>query len=252
MNILLRLCAVILSVTGLFLFMSRSSPAAAEKPRFPLDKLNEKAKKAKDGTPTSLRAFTDEVFAATVPADVAPSLKERLFKCEDAFRKGTHGAIREDDFVRTVNDNVTLFAGPDFAKTSKGQVRKLRKLTKQRVADLAIPQADVAAETPEEEPSELMSPAEAAYFAMNLGMLKLVVPDYQVPPEEWEREVETREAKAKQEKEKKAKVGSYLIAHNQRPELAAIRHAIRRDAGNEFSELVRGAHTFLDMLGFQR
>lgn len=250
MNILFRLCAVILAVTSVFLLLTRSSPAAAEKPRFPLDKLKEKAKQAKDGTPASLRAFTDEVFTMTVPGDVAPSLKERLFKCEDAFRRGKHGAIHEDDFVRTVNDSVAMFAGPNYAKTSKGQIRKLRKLTKQRVPDLGVPSAASDAAT-EDEPSDDMSPVEAAHTAINLGMLKLLVPDYQVPPEQWEREVKAREEKVKREKVK-VKSGAYLTAHKQHGESAAIRHAIRRDAGNESSELVRGAHTFLDMLGFQR
>jgi hypothetical protein len=94
-----------------------------------------------------------------------------------------------------------------------------------------------------------MSPAEAAYIAMSLGMLKLVIPDYQAPPEQWERQVNEREAKANREK---VEPGAYLIAYEQRPELGAMRQVIRQDAANESSELVHGAHTFLDVLGFQR
>jgi hypothetical protein len=99
-----------------------------------------------------------------------------------------------------------------------------------------------------------MSPAEAAFMAINLAMLKLVRPEYQVPPEQWEQD--TNEIVARHKKESGGKSHKSATAQlNGRllpKEIGEVFKTIERDVADENSELVRYSHLLLDRIGFAR
>jgi len=238
----------LVSTTLVFLARAQSSAqGGSNREVSPSARLQLKAKAAKDATPSSVRSFTDEVFQSTV-GDIALSLRDRLFKAELAFKKGTQLSIQEDQYIETINQAVDLYRGPEFLKTNKGQLQRLRVATRKAVPDLvSVPGRDGM---PEVVGSE-MSPAEAVLMTLKLGLLKLAHPDYQIAPAASEERLSRSEAEFRNAAAgERGKAVLHGVVHY--GEEASFRLGIRRSLRDESSEAVLIGHLFLDQLGILR
>lgn len=141
---------------------------------------------------TSTRAFAEKIFSMPrsfprMPMAAENVIKDRLTRAEMAFRQGQGPGVQEEDISHLVNSLVQKLNAPDYARTSPRQVRVLRM-------SLALTSPAFMAEgmsSPEMKVGEsikpVMSPLQATHLILTLFDQKLLHPEYQVPPEEWER-----------------------------------------------------------------
>lgn len=149
------------------------------------------AKKAKNNDEKAIRELADAIFnysAPMIPPIASEDMKDRLVRAEIKYRNGQKG-IREEDIVKTINDLADTFDAPDYAKTSRLQVKILRmrlmgdfpsfiaqerddkkKGLKKKVGDTVNPEA---------------SPLEAAFITMMMVQQKMLNKDFQKTPEEF-------------------------------------------------------------------
>src|SRR5262249_29503479 len=154
--------------------------------KHPLSYIEEKAIAAASDDPQAVRAFTNEIIARTMLAQSAPSIADRLFRNEMAFRARQHPGILEQDIVDSINRNVSLWKLPSFMRTNRAQLQAYRRESRGFVRHYA--RAD---EKPTEQ-ADTLSPAEAAFVTTMLVFQKLVNPQYQVDPEQWEKDAAAR------------------------------------------------------------
>lgn len=158
------------------------------------DRIEEKARKAKDNNESSIRELADEVFAnfdVDIPSELSHTVeevKDRVVRAEMKYRKGGRG-LRESHIARTINELANSFNAPDYAKTSPLQVRVLRmelmkdypsfiaqemrrekKGLKKKVGDSINPE---------------VSPLEGIYITSVLIWQKMLNDKWQQPPDEW-------------------------------------------------------------------
>src|SRR5713101_1513329 len=152
--ILVVVAAVVL-FTALMRAQARQPPAPTEAAdlRHPLSYVEDKARAAVTGQPIAVRAYTDEIFARSLLAPAASSLKERVFKNELAFRTGGHVGILEQDIVTTVNNHVEQLKAPLFLRLSIGQLQIARQNLLKHVPANSDPAKG--------SPTQVLSPAEA-------------------------------------------------------------------------------------------
>lgn len=152
-----------------------------------LGQLNEKAKAVKADNGASSRQLADEVFKTVgldkAPAGMLDSVKDRLVNAEHAYHNGREKGISEINVVKAVNGLAMKFKAPEYAKTTKYEVRKLRMsmlalapnfIGQERSAD--APRARQIGSTINPD----MSPMEAAFVTAMLLKQKVSNPDYQL------------------------------------------------------------------------
>jgi hypothetical protein len=147
-----------------------------------LGQLNDKAKAARADDEKSLRALADEVFNTadlnSAPAGMLDAVKERLVRAEIGYRNGRDEGIPEINVVKVVNGFAREFKAPEYAKTSKFEVRQLRVRTL-----LLLPNFIADGRRPAkvgDSIAERMSPMEATFITVLLLKQKLSNPEYQV------------------------------------------------------------------------
>jgi hypothetical protein len=204
--------------------------------------VQEKARAARGDDPTAVRAMTDEIFNQSLLPSAADSLRGRVFRAEVAFRQGSLKAIREETFVKVVNEQLAVLGSPAIAMTNASQIRTLRASRRRIVPDLSEPTTfhDRDAES-------AMSPAEAVYISLNLAMNKALNPRFRVTPEDWEKNELTLPT-AQNSPGKKPALGGLHVSSD----LMVVQSTIQHDLGDESSIAVAAAHRFLDELGFPR
>jgi hypothetical protein len=218
-----------------------------------LEHIEAKARLASADEPSSVRALTEEIVARSPFGSAPESLRGRLYRAEMSFRRGAQAVVLERDLATAINQEVARSradapdAVPDYMRTTEGQVRRVRTFLRRYVPHI-VKTADGAPQAVRI--ASGLSPAEAVFVSIGLIHQKLVNPEYQVPPEEWEHSVEARERAV-------ASAGWSVSTPVEPPRLSigsrpAQRHPIHIDLRDESHEIVRRAHTFLDGLGFER
>lgn len=70
--------------------------------------------------------MTDAILNYSVLTKSPGSVRDRLFRAERGFRRSVHPPVSEADVVAAANDLVASLHAPDFARTSRTQVRAFR------------------------------------------------------------------------------------------------------------------------------
>jgi hypothetical protein len=140
----------------------------------------------------SIRGVADAVFSFPRALPRAPEmfenvLKDRLVQAEISYRNGAQPGVSEQDITKLVNSFADKLGVPSYAKTSSRQVRVLRMQL--AFSSPTFMAAGFMHENMKvgESISERMSPLQAAHLISSLIDQKLINPEFQVEPEEWER-----------------------------------------------------------------
>lgn len=116
-------------------------------------------------------ALEDSQFCWHIPSAYKPVLKDRLVRAETDFSQGRILGVQEQNISEAFNFFAERLGAPDYAFTSLLQVRLLRMSGSDKDDN--------------EIPSD-MRPAQALYLVRSLMFRKLHLPDYQVPPKQWD------------------------------------------------------------------
>jgi hypothetical protein len=165
--------------------------------------IEQKASAATADDPNSVQALADEVFNLNhvfrrMASVVEGMVKDRLVGDEILYRQGKAPGVQERDIVDTLNHLAERFGGPPYSKTSLSQVRVLRMwmaLCQPNFMGAGVAKQNAAVG---ESISSAMSPLQAAHLIATLIDQKFINPDFQVSPEEWEKNSPPVEEKIKQ------------------------------------------------------
>jgi hypothetical protein len=210
--------------------------------RHPDGVIDVKAIAAANNNSTAVRGFTDQLVDRSLLAGGAPTIYQRVFDTEIAFRHNQHRGVSEQDAVDAINHYVSLLQLPEYMSTTHQQFHSFRKESRLFVRHYAGTDARDSSNA-----MGVMSPAEALYVINGLMTQKLYNPQYQVPPAQWDNEANQRAAQAQSEHAPppRARLGKI------RPEVQQLLSFVPmvRDASGP---AVEGVHQFLDTLGFVR
>jgi hypothetical protein len=225
----LVLCA---TVVGL-LWLGGGSPAGAQPPApdentvHPLARLNAKARAARTNDEAAVRELVDESFNFVAldggPAGMADAIKGRITRAEMNWRKGETKGVSDADVARTVNRLADQFKAPEFARTTRYEVRLLHTAMLPYLPDFigrdntGAPPRRAAGSSINH---ERMSPLEAAFLTAMLLRQKQTNPDYQLTRSERLSRWKERHSKSKKDKAAKKEDAAAQEAE----------HARRRDA----------------------
>jgi hypothetical protein len=137
-------------------------------------------------------ALVDEIFNyphsfGPIPPVMDTIVKERLTQAEMKYKLGLGPGAQESDIVHIANTLADKFQLPEYARTTLHQVEVLRfsyELSSPVFMGVPSPLQDSEAGRPE--PPKL-SPAQATFLLLTLVDVKLISPDYQLAPDEWEK-----------------------------------------------------------------
>lgn len=116
-------------------------------------------------------ALGDGQFCWSIPSAFKPALRDRLVRAETDYSQGRMPGVQEQNISKAFNFLAERLGAPDYAFTSQLQVRILRMGGNDRNDSEISPE---------------MGPAQAFYLVRSLVFRKLYLPDYQVPPKEWD------------------------------------------------------------------
>jgi hypothetical protein len=251
---LVRIVTFVLVLVGIATLLGRIGRAQepSRRHRTALNFLEEKARAARSDNPQAVRAYIDEIFDRSLFSGAAESIRDRVYRNELAYRKGTLGAIAETTFVGGLNDQVRTMNSPTFSpqaymRTTEGQVRLFRESLRFFVPNLGMMHGEAPVTT---HATPQMSPAEVALISVQLTQQKLLTPEYQVEPEEWERNALARRAQADQHSQKST--APTLVATTASEFLVSGHASLNQSLKDESGTLVAKVHDFMDKLGFQR
>jgi hypothetical protein len=200
--------------------------------------LQRAARAASTNEPEAVRRFTEElVRSSPLTSTAAPSLRDRVYNTELAFRRGAHRGISEGDLIAAANAEVQTLGLPSYARVTRGQLKLVRE-------DLQYTTRGFGGRRPDD---DVMSPAEALYVASDLAVQKLANPEYQIEPEEWERTSRARRGLLVADIHKSRSMKPPKVSVTLNPP----RH-VHLDLADESSVSVAKAHAMLDRLGFAR
>lgn len=235
------ICSVTLALSTLLLPPAGEGPSMVQK-RF-TDYIDERAIVARVDSPDSVRFLVNEIFDRSAFSQAAASLRDRLFRAELAFRRGEHRAVIEDDLVAAVNRQADAFGAPSYVTTSTEQVRLFRRFMRRLMPHIG------SMEGKQTGIESAMSPSEAILVITLLGYQKMTNPEYRVEASSWVAAVKERHAHPiPVEKSPKAR----LMSVREPKEMAQLRWMLRNDLANEASDVVTGAHLFMDAIGLDR
>ena len=155
---------------------------------------------------TSVRELTEAVFNTLGVSDVSAVLvdpfKERLTRAESNFLSRRETGIPEENIVRVVNDLAQRFDAPEYARTSKDEVRKLRLINSYLMPHFIVQQP--ATENMTEKRigfsiSATMSPLEAVYIAKALIYQKRYNQEFQATRDQAQLETTTTQVQSLRE-----------------------------------------------------
>lgn len=209
MNIRNVLVVGLVIATGLLVWFPRTGTARAQEEaqgsmeswnaRFL--KIEEKAKTAESNDPDSVRALADEVFGqphrfGTLPDFVKGPVEDRVLQAELDYRNGSGRSLTHADVARTINWLSDTLGLPTYAKTSERQIFDMRvhsmQLTPRFMGKGFSKGAGGSELRVGDHVNPELSPLQACYLAMFAVDEKLGNPDYQVPPEDWEKDRDLR------------------------------------------------------------
>jgi len=153
--------------------------------------VNDAAKQASQGDEQSLELLAKSIldYPRAFPKPAAPVallLQNRLARAELAFRNGKIPGIKESDLVDLVNTYADRLQAPVEARTTESQIRILRMrllLGTPLLMGTGMAHSDMKIG---ESISDTLSPMQAFHLLSTLVDQKLINPEYQVPPDDWE------------------------------------------------------------------
>jgi hypothetical protein len=175
---------------------------------------------AKADDPDSVGALADEIFSfprpyMRLPADIEAKLKTRIVKAELAFMQGTAPGVQEGDISNLINLIAQTLGAPDYAMTSPAQLRHLRM-------SLAIAEPKFIGkglghhEHIGDSISPTLSPLQAMHLILSLFDQKLINPEFQLSPADWQTKHQGLEA------DNVGKAGATIQQNPKRHEIEAI------------------------------
>ncbi|MCU1342206.1 MAG: hypothetical protein JWN92_1629 [Candidatus Acidoferrum typicum] len=158
----------------------------------PWKKIDERAKLENPADGNSVRALVDEIFKyphslGEIPPVMDSIVKERLTQAEMNYKLGRGPGVEVNGIVRLVNKLAERFQLADSARTTAHQAEVLRfGLEMATPTFMALPSTSQVGK-PVPTDSSVMSPVQATFLLLTLIDAKLLSPDYQLPPDEWEK-----------------------------------------------------------------
>lgn len=159
----------------------------------PYKQLDDAARLIKSNTDQpSIRGLADAIFSfpralPPVPDPIANVIKERLVRAEINFRSGAQEGVMESDIAGLINSTADRLGLPSYAKTSAQQVRVLRMQLALSSPAFMGPGVIEPNMKIGDSISQRLSPLQAVHLLNSLIDQKIINPDYQVEPAEWER-----------------------------------------------------------------
>jgi len=185
----LSICLIISSLG----FVTNGSAQVTTSPNQgnPYKVLDASAVSAKHGDDASMHALAEAVFSfprvlPRLPDILENPIKDRLVIAEFSFRQNPRAGVREEDIVQFVNTVADKLKVPGYAKTSLKQVRTLRMQLMLASPVFMTEGVDPAHLSPGAHIDSMLSPLQAAHLINSLIDQKLINPDFQLEPEEWE------------------------------------------------------------------
>jgi hypothetical protein len=222
----------------------------------PWQKIEERAKLENPSDGNSVRALVDEIFNyphsfGEIPPVMDTIVKERLTQAEMKYKLGLGPGVQEDDIVHIANTLADKFQLPDYARTTLHQVEVLRfsyELSSPFFMGVPSPRQDSGTiQSSQSSPSKL-SPAQATFLLLILVDAKLMLPDYQLPPDEWEKTrygpmmeklVKYKESEESGQQSKRVTYAVLMLSHSQGEDIrAAVSHAISQMSLTDGLDLV--------------
>jgi hypothetical protein len=123
-----------------------------------------------------------------MPGLMEAILRERFDRAETDYRNGKRQGVEEQHIADAYNMLTTELTVPEYAFTSPRQVRFIRM----QIALAPVNAKFMEIEEINESVGHEMSPVQAAYVFKALVELKMVSPDFQVPPAMWDQTYESQ------------------------------------------------------------
>jgi hypothetical protein len=158
----------------------------------PWQRIEERAKLENPTDGNSVRALVDEIIDyphsfGEIPPVMNTIVKERLTQAEMNYKLGRGPGVEGSDIVRIVNTLADKFQLPDYARTTPHQAEVLCFGAEISMPTfMGVPSAEQGDNPARADPRKL-SPAQATYLLLELVEAKLLSPEYQLPPDEWEK-----------------------------------------------------------------
>ena len=187
--------------------------------------------------PQSVRAVVEAIFkfrhSYQVPEVIASVVKQRLINAQIAYLDGRTAGTAEGNVVDALNRLTVEFALPAYGAVSLLQVQ----LTRVRCGTTmpVFMRSNTGLDIKLGEPNPPMSPLQTIETIATLIDEKLLAPDFQVPPAEWDRDVYPRLAEQQrvaEEVRRRIAAGEVQSQMKARMTLVStsddLRHAIQR------------------------
>jgi hypothetical protein len=176
----------------------------------PYEAIENAASVMKAGDSDSVRGTVEALFkfpnGYRMPPIMEGVVKQRLIDAQTAYLDGKTTGVADGAVVEALNALATAFDTPEYARVSLLQVRFFRS----GMASLMPVFMQSAPDTRPDEPNPPMSPLQAIFHISQLIDQKLINPDYQATPAEWDRDFYPRlleERRARQELQRRIKAG---------------------------------------------
>ena len=154
----------------------------------PYQAIEDAAAAMRPGDSGSMRSVVEAIFnfprIYAVPDMMAAVVKQRVIDAQNGYWAGENAGIVDGAMVDAINTLATSFDMSDYARVSLLQVQFFRG----RMASVMPIFMHTAPETVLDAPNPPMSPFQALFLLPLLVDQKLINPDYQAPPDEWDRD----------------------------------------------------------------
>ena len=158
----------------------------------PWQKIDDQAKLENPSDGNSVRALIDEILDfpssfGRIPPIMREIIGQRLVDAEINYKLGRTQGIEEKSVVQIVNTLADKLRLSDSARTTLHQVEVLRFGMELSSPDFMPPPSSQGESAALSLSKTELSPAQAAHILLVLIDQKIMNPDYQLPPEEWEK-----------------------------------------------------------------
>jgi hypothetical protein len=201
------------NVLGAVLAQDQRQAPGASQPHYlsPYHAIEDAAAAMQPGNADSVRALVDAVanfpsLYRRMPEPMAAVVKQRVINAQTAYLDGKAAGVPDGAVADAINALATAFETPDYGRVSLLMVQFFRA----NMAHAMPVFMRSAPDTLVDEPNPPMSPVQALFIMSLLIDQKLINPDYQAAPAEWDRDSYPRllkEMKAQQELQRRIEAG---------------------------------------------
>src|SRR5437588_4333523 len=192
----------------------------------PYEAIENAASVMKPGDSDSVRGTVEALFkfpnGYRMPPIMEGVVKQRLIDAQMAYLSGKTTGVADGAVVDALNALATAFDAPDYGRVSLLQVR----FSRSGMASLMPVFMQSAPDTRPDEPNPPMSPLQAIFLMSQLIDQKLINPDYQATPAEWDSDFYPRlmeERRARQELQRRIKAGEVQPKYEGRLVVGSLR-----------------------------